>query len=90
MTQATVTPRSNRSGRSPKRAVTWSVRNKSALAFLLVGTLFTLGAKLTETPITAMFRLIDGPGQTDQNGNTLFSYAHAIFSAPFTLVGDGG
>ncbi len=42
--------------------MTWSVRNKSALAFLLVGTLFTLGAKLTETPITVMFRLIDGPG----------------------------
>ena len=38
----------------------------------------------------AMLQLIDGPGRTDQNGNTLFSYAHPIFWAPFSLVGDGG
>ena len=38
----------------------------------------------------SMVQLIDGPGFTDQSGKTLFSYAHPIFWAPFTLVGDGG
>ncbi len=38
----------------------------------------------------AMLHLIDGPGRKDQNGRTLFSYAHPIFWAPFSLVGDGG
>jgi CHAT domain-containing protein len=35
--------------------------------------------------------LIDGPGFVDRRTNTVvFSYAHPIFWAPFTLVGDGG
>jgi CHAT domain-containing protein len=38
----------------------------------------------------AMLQLIDGPGRTDAHGKTLFSYAHPIFWAPFSLVGDGG
>ena len=38
----------------------------------------------------SMVQLINGPGFTDQSGKTLFSYAHPIFWAPFTLVGDGG
>jgi CHAT domain-containing protein len=39
----------------------------------------------------AMLSLIDGPGRTDPaTGRTLFSYAHPIFWAPFSLVGDGG
>ncbi len=38
----------------------------------------------------AMLQLIDGPGRTDAQGKTLYSYAHPIFWAPFTLVGDGG
>jgi CHAT domain-containing protein len=38
----------------------------------------------------AMLSLIDGPGYADASGKTLFSYAHPIFWAPFTLVGDGG
>ena len=34
--------------------------------------------------------LIDGPGYVDaESGESLFSYAHPIFWAPFTLVGDG-
>jgi CHAT domain-containing protein len=37
----------------------------------------------------SMLQLINGPGFPDQNGKTLFSYAHPIFWAPFTLVGDG-
>ena len=38
----------------------------------------------------AMLDLIDGPGYADAQGRVLFSYAHPIFWAPFTLVGDGG
>ena len=39
----------------------------------------------------AMITLIDGPGPSDPaTGRTAFSYAHPIFWAPFSLVGDGG
>jgi CHAT domain-containing protein len=38
----------------------------------------------------AMLSLIDGPGYVDAAGRSIFSYAHPIFWAPFTLVGDGG
>ncbi len=37
-----------------------------------------------------MLALIDGPGYVDAGGRTVFSYAHPIFWAPFTLIGDGG
>lgn len=39
----------------------------------------------------AMEDMIDGPGYVDPaSGQTVFSYAHPIFWAPFSLVGDGG
>jgi len=38
----------------------------------------------------AMLALIDGPGVVDPQGRIVFSYAHPIFWAPFSLVGDGG
>ncbi len=38
----------------------------------------------------AMLGLMDGPGYLDSAGQSVFSYAHPIFWAPFTLVGDGG
>jgi CHAT domain-containing protein len=39
----------------------------------------------------AMLALIDGPGYVDaEAGKTVFSYAHPIFWAPFSLIGDGG
>ena len=39
----------------------------------------------------AMLALIDGPGFVDPaTGRTVFSYAHPLFWAPFSLVGDGG
>jgi len=39
----------------------------------------------------AELALIDGPGFVDPDSKqTLFSYAHPIFWAPFTVVGDGG
>jgi CHAT domain-containing protein len=37
----------------------------------------------------AMLALIDGPGFVE-GGRTVFSYAHPIFWAPFSVVGDGG
>jgi CHAT domain-containing protein len=45
-------------------------------------------ARALQQTITA---LIDAPGFVDRGTNTIvFSYAHPIFWAPFTLVGDGG
>ena len=39
----------------------------------------------------AMLALVDGPGYVDaESGKTVFSYAHPIFWAPFSLIGDGG
>ncbi len=39
----------------------------------------------------AMLSLIDGPGRLDAaTERTVFSYAHPIFWAPFSLIGDGG
>jgi CHAT domain-containing protein len=39
----------------------------------------------------AELTLIDGDGLVDPaTGNAVFSYAHPIFWAPFSLVGDGG
>jgi CHAT domain-containing protein len=38
----------------------------------------------------AMLGLKDGPGYVDDQGRTVFSYAHPVFWAPFTLIGDGG
>lgn len=38
----------------------------------------------------AMLGLIDGPGSLDAAGKPQFSYAHPIFWAAFTLVGDAG
>jgi CHAT domain-containing protein len=38
-----------------------------------------------------MIGLIDGPGSVDpKTGITGFSYAHPLFWAPFSLIGDGG
>jgi hypothetical protein len=33
--------------------------------------------------------LLDGPGFKDAGGNSLFSYAHPLFWAPYTIIGDG-
>lgn len=38
----------------------------------------------------SMLSLIDGPGFVDAAGKTVFSYAHPLFWAPFSLIGDGG
>ena len=33
--------------------------------------------------------LVDGPGFSDAQGRAVFSYAHPIFWAPFSLIGEG-
>jgi CHAT domain-containing protein len=38
----------------------------------------------------AMMALVDGPGIRDDAGNEIVSYAHPVFWAPYTVVGDGG
>ncbi len=72
----------------------WPVETTSAKA--LTTTLFrrqALGADVDRAQALqdAMLSLIDGPGYVDPvTGKTVFSYAHPIFWAPFTLIGDGG
>lgn len=39
----------------------------------------------------SMLTLIDGPGYVDpESGKTVYSYAHPILWAPFSLIGGGG
>ena len=38
----------------------------------------------------AMMALLDGPGAVDGSGRTVYSYAHPVFWAPYSVIGDGG
>ncbi|WP_296513947.1 CHAT domain-containing protein [Rhodopseudomonas sp.] len=38
----------------------------------------------------AMMALADGPGHLGAGGKTAFAYAHPLFWAPYTIIGDGG
>jgi CHAT domain-containing protein len=38
----------------------------------------------------AMMALLDGPGAVDASGQTLYTYAHPFFWAPYSVIGDGG
>jgi CHAT domain-containing protein len=38
----------------------------------------------------AMMAMLDGPGFMDEAGETLFTYAHPLFWAPYSIIGDGG
>ncbi len=38
----------------------------------------------------AMMAVLDGPGSVDSSDNTVFTYAHPLFWAPYSLIGDGG
>jgi CHAT domain-containing protein/tetratricopeptide (TPR) repeat protein len=71
----------------------WSVHSASARE--LVSDLFHRQA--TDPTLTraealrqAMIALLDGKGFNDGNGKMLFSYAHPLFWAPYTIIGDGG
>ena len=72
----------------------WPVESASAMA-LTTGT-FRIQAEQpaldrAEALQRAMLALIDGPGFVDPaSGAAVFSYAHPIFWAPFSVIGDGG
>ncbi len=72
----------------------WPVETASAKA--LTTGLFkkqAVDAKLSraEALRQTILDLIDGPGYIEpQSGKVVFSYAHPIFWAPFSLVGEGG
>src|SRR5262249_38984551 len=38
----------------------------------------------------ASMALLDGEGFVDSNGKTAFAYAHPLFWAPYSIIGDGG
>lgn len=71
----------------------WSVHSQSARE--LVTDLFKRQAddkSLTrgEALRQAMMAMVDGAGYTDAAGKTEFAYAHPLFWAPYTIIGDGG
>jgi CHAT domain-containing protein len=71
----------------------WSVHSASARE--LVADLFrrqAVGPGITraEALRQAMMAMLDGPGFTDAAGKTVFSYAHPLFWAPYSIMGDGG
>ena len=71
----------------------WSVHSASARE--LVSDLFrrqAADARITrgEALRQAMIAMLDGPGFVDAAGKTAFAYAHPLFWAPYTIIGDGG
>jgi CHAT domain-containing protein len=71
----------------------WSVHSQSARE--LVTDLFkrqAQDAKLSrgEALRQAMMALADGPGYVGADGKTEFTYAHPLFWAPYSIIGDGG
>jgi CHAT domain-containing protein len=71
----------------------WSVHSQSARE--LMTDLFKRQAddpKLArgEAQRQAMMALADGPGYLNADGKTEFAYAHPLFWAPYSIIGDGG
>lgn len=71
----------------------WSVHSQSARE--LVTDLFKRQAdnpKLTrgEALRQAMMAMVDGPGYVGADGKMEFAYAHPLFWAPYSIIGDGG
>jgi CHAT domain-containing protein len=71
----------------------WSVHSQSARE--LMTDLFKRQAddpKLTRSEALrqAMMALVDGPGYPGNDSRTEFAYAHPLFWAPYTIIGDGG
>ena len=71
----------------------WSVNSQSAK--LLVADLFKRQADdpaLTraEALRQAMIALLDAPGYLGTDGKIEFTYAHPLFWAPYSIIGDGG
>ncbi|MCP3467952.1 CHAT domain-containing tetratricopeptide repeat protein [Bradyrhizobium sp. CCGUVB23] len=71
----------------------WSVHSQSARQ--LVTDLFKRQADdpkigRSEALRQAMMALVDGPGYLNGEGKTEFAYAHPLFWAPYSIIGDGG
>jgi len=71
----------------------WPVH--SASARVLISDLFrrqsaTPDLSRGEALRQAMMGLLDGPGYVDDSGHALYSYAHPLFWAPYSVIGDGG
>jgi CHAT domain-containing protein len=71
----------------------WSVHSQSARE--LVTDLFKRQADDPKLPRSealrqAMMALMDGPGYRGSDGKTEFAYAHPLFWAPYSIIGDGG
>jgi CHAT domain-containing protein len=71
----------------------WAVHSASARE--LVTDLFrrqAADARLSrgEALRQAMIALLDDRGFTDDSGKVMFAYAHPLFWAPYTIIGDGG
>ena len=71
----------------------WSVHSASARELIsdvfrrqAAGPALSRGEALRQ----ASMALLDGPGFTNQSGKTVFAYAHPLFWAPYTIIGDGG
>jgi CHAT domain-containing protein len=71
----------------------WSVHSQSARE--LVTDLFRRQAEDAKLPRGEALRqasmaLLGGKGFTDDKGEALFAYAHPLFWAPYSIIGDGG
>src|SRR5262249_1119564 len=71
----------------------WSVHSASARE--LVTDLFrrqavNSGISRSEALRQAAMAVMDGRGFTDADGKTVFTYAHPLFWAPYSIIGDGG
>jgi CHAT domain-containing protein len=71
----------------------WSVHSASARE--LISDLFRRqsadpGLGRGEALRQAMMSMVDGPGFVDDSGKTLFAYAHPLFWAPYSVIGEGG
>ena len=71
----------------------WSVQSESART--LITDIFQRqstdpGLSRGEALRQAMMALLDGPGAVDELGQTLYTYAHPLFWAPYSVIGDSG
>ena len=48
------------------------------------------GMSRAEALRQSMLALIETGAYKDEAGNILFAYAHPLFWAPYTIIGDGG
>ncbi len=56
---------------------------------LAVSAINGCGACVHACPEGKILGLIDGKGFVDDKGQTVFSYAHPLFWAPYSIIGDG-